>query len=1329
MTEAADLLGPNKIVNDDGHNNLTPSTSNREKCKSPIPPDYTLLSERHYEAGPPEGTHMELVRRGGDNNEGGGTLVGVGDEETGDTFATTKEEEWVTKKKTEVTTTRQIETRVKRQVVLEDGKVVEDSGPIVTTNTTEDTEKQEHEQTERRTLGASDQDGAQDEVDGVIKSVNSANDKQLTNKNGDEWRVISVKDAPHLNGATVLKEVKEHRVLSREETEETRETEDIQHLGDITDEQYLNAVRSGNEDIRKALEQNRNTLAISTGPRIVHQSTKTHKTVDTEDKEEKSAVQPDGRIITETKRTTEHDETRDEELTDENASDVDIVNESSQRHHKTKDQEHIDYIADGVPIGREMRYTAETAEGERYGDPGMDEPDWDSLSTRIRKARRQQTSASRNQLFKQRGLDAPNSPIGSPLDRKDALTKRPIDFDQEEETRKEETSKWLEHHFGSDSRSSRDSLNEIDTPNTGPTTSYFNVTIKSKPTVKTQSNPPPPITPTTFITSSLSPKPYTPPTPEQNESKWTEWTEKRYEDHHQQKSVKDRHNIYRTKNHYGSADELESDSPKFYNGDSKRMNGHESPYPQGRNDEIPERDIHFKPIVDDQHQRSYKYKEREEFRRYPAGDETPPTVPQRRRQMERKQRSSEDSHYDSGYRSHSRNEMSYLSRDSKEELPFEEPPPDYSPPPRVTPSSSPSPPLHHLGGVKDKKLYQRTRFAADIPPPTSSSSTSPHQKSKNPSGNIIGQSIRKLVGKIRSASAERKAKQKAKRHMSRSPSPHQNSTSTYQQFNVIDNNIPPPVGLNESHQQRNSSRHYNEVGGAINDKPVSTTLYQKQKSNLSSSNSSNRHQLSDQSMAENRKHLNNVRNGVPSRGNSASPSVVQRYYLGEDPFGGSIYGRENKYDGVKPARSSRKYNNYPNRSHENGYYRRESPSEDEISRVHSSTLGRLSKSTSRLAPNEDIIDYSRNVQTLPRNIHQYNSSSTYKTNTLSHSPPTRLSKTNNNANNSTINVSIINTVSPPGSTISANRPLVNGGPAKPARTYKSTLNRSKSFNVHGGVGAPNVDSGPASMLNLQRNNMSTIYKSNPHLHRLDENPLQLKSPGIVSSISRSQRDINEAIIEEDRKDNMTYTPNRFSRNNNYVDDKKKIFMKGLADTAPELFKTLHANEEEQKTYYTSNGNAPKRIEHYRTISPKVTDNYRNNFINTSSTTIRNDSGYISPISKIESNYPVKHSTLRRGSNGSDNYSETYHITSKSDDPNHPSVTDTVKSFTKKTVPSKDGKSLETIESTETKTITKSRFRGNEPNLKYIENGHNKLGHTTSHNGGVVIEVRNNNYRK
>lgn len=37
---------------------------------------------------------------------------------------------------------------MKRQIVLEDGKVIEDSGPIVETNTTEDTNKQESESVE-----------------------------------------------------------------------------------------------------------------------------------------------------------------------------------------------------------------------------------------------------------------------------------------------------------------------------------------------------------------------------------------------------------------------------------------------------------------------------------------------------------------------------------------------------------------------------------------------------------------------------------------------------------------------------------------------------------------------------------------------------------------------------------------------------------------------------------------------------------------------------------------------------------------------------------------------------------------------------------------------------------------------------------------------------------------------------------------------------------------------------------------------------------------------------------------------------------------------------
>jgi hypothetical protein len=58
-------------------------------------------------------------------------------------------EEWIKKRKVEQVTTKQIETRVKRQVVVnEDGQVLDDSGPQVTTRTTEDTETKREEHTE-----------------------------------------------------------------------------------------------------------------------------------------------------------------------------------------------------------------------------------------------------------------------------------------------------------------------------------------------------------------------------------------------------------------------------------------------------------------------------------------------------------------------------------------------------------------------------------------------------------------------------------------------------------------------------------------------------------------------------------------------------------------------------------------------------------------------------------------------------------------------------------------------------------------------------------------------------------------------------------------------------------------------------------------------------------------------------------------------------------------------------------------------------------------------------------------------------------------------------
>ena len=65
--------------------------------------------------------------------------------------------------------------------------------------------------------------------------------------------------------------------------------------------------------------------------------------------------------------------------------------ESSQRFSKIRDEQEVEYVADGKTIGKEMRYLAETEDIERDGTQ-EDADDWDSLSDRVRKARRQQKS-------------------------------------------------------------------------------------------------------------------------------------------------------------------------------------------------------------------------------------------------------------------------------------------------------------------------------------------------------------------------------------------------------------------------------------------------------------------------------------------------------------------------------------------------------------------------------------------------------------------------------------------------------------------------------------------------------------------------------------------------------------------------------------------------------------------------------------------------------------------------------------------------------------------------------------------------------------------------
>lgn len=91
-------------------------------------------------------------------------------------------------------------------------------------------------------------------------------------------------------------------------------------------------MNSGKSDIRKVLRtKDGDRTVVSTGPRLINESSKSNKTIDTEDTRELSSVLPDGRIITETERTTEHEVVKDDELP-EGAPEQDDYKESSQRY-------------------------------------------------------------------------------------------------------------------------------------------------------------------------------------------------------------------------------------------------------------------------------------------------------------------------------------------------------------------------------------------------------------------------------------------------------------------------------------------------------------------------------------------------------------------------------------------------------------------------------------------------------------------------------------------------------------------------------------------------------------------------------------------------------------------------------------------------------------------------------------------------------------------------------------------------------------------------------------------------------------------------------------
>ncbi len=225
-----------------------------------------------------------------------------------------------------------------------------------------------------------------------------------------------------------------------------------------------------------------------------------------------------------------------------------------------------------------------------------------------------------------------------------------------------------------------------------------------------------------------------------------------------------------------------------------------------------------------------------------------------------------------------------------------------------------------------KKIYQKTRFSADIPLVKRSKATNARAERKSSS---LGDTFRKIIGKFQGSNAgggDRKKKNRPESNGSvvgQSPSraSSHHGYSSYQAFGNVDNHIPDTLidstdvgdtdrSGRDSPQPKQAVRYSSsleEPGSVMTTSSTMTTTTKRRVTAAASPPSVRRSTMVNGSQTLDRNYRVKKRQEEHAAYNKRGGSPAQRYYLGEDPFAGSIYGKEKEYDGAKPFR--RKYKN------------------------------------------------------------------------------------------------------------------------------------------------------------------------------------------------------------------------------------------------------------------------------------------------------------------------------------------------------------------------------------------------------------------------------------
>lgn len=220
-----------------------------------------------------------------------------------DVISNTKHEEWTTSKKVVNHKTRQTETRVQRQLILEDGKVIADSGPQITTRTTEDNKVEESEDTQHKKTGDDSS------PDGYVPVPGSE-------------RVVCEKTETH----QVMKETKEENMKMHDEN--------------------FKELRGPEEIHRTAVMVPNDSPLVGIGPdrfpgKLTHYSSRSKKVTDKDEVKEISE-QRNGEVTTQTTRTHQHEEMDDDEVPEDEAEGKDLPAI------ETETKRNFEYLHDGA---------------------------------------------------------------------------------------------------------------------------------------------------------------------------------------------------------------------------------------------------------------------------------------------------------------------------------------------------------------------------------------------------------------------------------------------------------------------------------------------------------------------------------------------------------------------------------------------------------------------------------------------------------------------------------------------------------------------------------------------------------------------------------------------------------------------------------------------------------------------------------------------------------------------------------------------------------------------------------------------------------------------